>query len=143
MTSAADLLIQRPFFQFVSAFSGFNFGEMVWEQYEQFAIPAMENANRELRATLDIIPTLTPEEAQGQLRMIGLVMPQMRSLQERLSAITDLEFQQFRTVSRSSFETMEQVEKELLKAAGQQDATRAIFQHMTRHRRNPAMAKYI
>lgn len=139
----ADLFIQRPFFQFVSAFSTFNIGEMVWEQYEQFAIPAIENANRELRATLEVIPTLTPNEAESQLKMIGLVMPQVRSLRERLSTITDSEFEQFKAVSMASFDTLDQVEKELRKAAEQQDGTRATFQHMTRHRKNPALGKYL
>jgi len=143
MMLTADLFIQRPFFQFVSAFSTFNIGEMVWEQYEQFAIPTIENANRELQATLDVIPTLTPEEAKSQLNTIGLVLPKLGSLRENLNSINDREFEQFKSVSLAFFSSLDQVEKELRKAAEQQDATRAVFQHMTRHRKNPALGKYL
>jgi hypothetical protein len=138
-----NLVIQRPFLQFITTFSGFNMGEMIWEQYQQFAIPKMENAIQELRKTLDIIPTFTPEEAKSQLNIIKLVLPQVDGVRSKLEPITDVEFAQFKSVSLSFFSLLEQIERELQKAAAQQDSTRAVFHHMTRTRKNPAISKYL
>lgn len=143
MIMSENLVIQRPFLQFITTFNGFNMGEIIWEQYQQFAIPKMESAIQELRKTLDIIPTFTPDEANNQLNIIKLVLPQVDGVRSKLESINDIEFAQFKSVSLSFFSLLEQIERELQKAAAQKDSTRAVFHHMTRTRKNPAVGKYL
>lgn len=143
MVVAENLIIQRPLFQFITAFNNFSLGKIVWEQYQKFAIPTIENATIALEQSVYLIPTFTPEEAAKQEAIIQVLTSNVKNLRESIEGENDEEFAQFKNASLSFFCILDQIEKELYKAANQTDTTRAVFHHMTRSRKNPAFAKYI
>lgn len=143
MLVAENLIIQRPLFQFVTAFNNFSLGKVVWEQYQKFAIPTIENAIKALEQAIYVIPTFTPDEATNQHRTIQIVTSKVKSLRTVLEDENEEQFRQFKNASLAFFAVLDQVEKELDKAASQADNTRSVFHHMTRTRKNPAIGKYL
>jgi hypothetical protein len=143
MVVGENLVIQRPLFQFITAFSSFNLGKIVWDQYQKFAVPTIENATISLEQAVNLIPTFTPAEASSQKATIEVLTSSIKPLREFIENENDEEFAQFKNASLAFFYILEQIEKELDKAANQEDATRAVFHHMTRSRKNPAFGKYI
>ena len=143
MAQAENLIIQRPLFQFITAFNNFNLGKVVWEQYQKFAIPAVENATKSLEQAVYVIPTFTPLEAEEQHRTIRIVMSNVKQLRSLIEEERDVEFIQFKEATLSFFLVLEQIEYELDKAANQADATRAVFHHMTLTRKNAAIIKHL
>lgn len=143
MVVSENLIIQRPLFQFITAFNNFSLGKVVWEQYQKFAVPAIENATLSLEQAVSLISTFTPEEAAKQKEIIQTVTSSVKPLLELIEGEKAEEFEQFRNASLAFFYILEQIEKELDKAASQEDTTRAVFHHMTRSRKNPAIIKYL
>lgn len=143
MVTAENLIIQRPLFQFITAFNNFNLGKVVWEQYQKFAVPAIENAALSLEEAVSVIPTFTPEEAAKQKEVIGLLTAKVNPLRELIEVENGEDFAQFKNASMAFFHVLEQIEKELDKATSQSDTTRAVFHHMTLSRKNPAFNKYL
>ncbi|NBV68998.1 MAG: hypothetical protein EBR74_10725 [Flavobacteriia bacterium] len=143
MIVSENLVIQQPLFQFITAFNNFSLGKVVWEQYQKFAVPTIENATLSLEQAVNIIPTFTPAEAIKQKEIIQAVTSNVKPLLEFIEAEKAEEFSQFRNASLAFFCILEQIEKELDKAASQDDTARAVFHHMTRSRKNPAILKYL
>ena len=143
MVQTENLIIQRPLFQFITAFNNFSLGKVVWEQYQKFAVPAIENATKGLEQAVYVIPTFTPLEAANQHKTIQIVTSNVKPLRKVIEEENNIEFLQFKDASLAFFAVLEQIEYELNKAANQADSTRAVFQHMTRTRRNPAIVKHL
>lgn len=143
MIIAENLIIQRPLFQFITTFNNFDLGKVVWEQYQKFAIPTIENSTKALEQAIYVIPTFTPVEAAKQHDTIRIVTSNINSLRAIIEKENDAEFLQFKNASLAFFTVLEQVEYELDKAANQTDSTRAVFHHMTRTRKNPAIIKHL
>lgn len=135
--------IQRPLFQFLTIFNTFNIGEVVWEQYQQFAIPKIENATKEFSELSYSIPLLTPLEAAEQLSIIKKVMQPIAPLRKQIEEEQGEDFQQFRKATLSFFLQLDHVNNQLVKASQQNDTVRAVFNHMVQNRKNPAIAKYL
>ena len=143
MVRAENLILQKPLFQFVSAFNSFSLGQVVWEQYEKFAIPTIKNSTKALNKALDFVPTFSPEEAKDQLKFIKVLTSKVSSLRKTVVAENDDEFAQFKNATLAFFLVLDKIEIALEKAANQSDSTRAVFHHMTRFRKNPAIGKYL
>jgi hypothetical protein len=135
--------IQRPLFQFLTIFNSFSIGKAVWEQYQQFAIPKIENATKEFAELSFSIPLLTPLEAAEQLEIIKKVLLPISSLRKKIEQEQGADFQQFKTASLNFFSQLDHVSSQLVKASQQSDNVRAIFNHMVQNRKNPAIAKYL
>lgn len=140
---AENLILQRPLFQFITAFNNFSLGKVVWEQYQKFAIPTIENATLALEKAIDVIPAFTPEEANSQKEFIQAVTANVKPLLSAIEAEQSADFAQFRNASLAFFYVLDQIEKELTKAASQADSGRAAFHQLTRTRKNPAIRKYL
>lgn len=143
MVQAENLIIQRPLFQFITAFNNFSLGKVVWEQYQKFAIPTIENSTKALEQAVYVVPTFTPIEAANQHKTIRIVTSNVKSLRTLIEQEKDVEFLQFKDATLAFFRVLEQIEYELDKAANQEDSTRAVFHHMTRTRKNPAILKHL
>jgi hypothetical protein len=137
------ITLQRPLFQFLTVFNGYNLGQVVWEQYQQFAVPKIENATKDFAELVNIIPLLTPKEASDQLSLIGKVIPMISELRSRIEKEKGEDFQQFKTVTLGFFAQLEHVNEELIKASNQSDNARSAFHYTAAFRKNPAMAKYL
>jgi hypothetical protein len=138
-----SISIQRPLFQFLTVFNSFNIGEVVWEQYQQYAIPKIENATKEFAELAYSIPMLTPSEAAEQLSVINKVILPVSSLKKKIEEEEDADFQQFKRAVLSFFSQLDHVSNQLIKASQQDDNVRAVFNHMVQNRKNPAIAKYL
>ncbi len=138
-----SITIQRPLFQFLTIFNGFNIGKAVWKQYEQFAIPKIENATKEFAALSNSVALLTPLEAAEQLEVISKATLPIAYLREKIEKEEDADLQQFKIATLSFFSQLDHINGQLLKASQQSDNVRAIFNNMVQNRKNPAIAKYL
>ncbi len=140
---AENLIIQRPLFQFITAFINFDLGKMVWDQYQKFAIPTIENSTKSMEMAVLEIPTFTPLEAANQYKTIQILTSKVRPLRSLVENENNEEFLQFKEASMAFFTVLEKIERELEKAANQADSTRSIFHYMTQSRKNPAIIKHL
>lgn len=143
MVQAENLIIQRPLFQFITTFNNFSLGKVVWDQYQKFAIPAIENATKSLQHAVYVIPTFTPVEADEQRKTIQILTSSIKPLRSIIEKEENEQFSQFKEATLSFFAVLELIQLELDKATNQQDTTRAVFHHMTRTKKNPAIIKYL
>lgn len=140
---ADSISLERPLFQFVTAFSGINVGRVVWEQYQQFAIPKIENSTKELANITPGISALTPSEAAELLKTIQSVIPKVDGVRKMIEPENGEDFRQFKSVALSFFNQLDYAVIELTKAANQSDNVRAVFHHMVINRKNPAITKHL
>ena len=70
-----------------SVLSSFNFAESIWDKYEKYAIPKIQDATIKLRGSLFYIKDLTPKQAEKELKSLNQIIPVLYKSKEMLSSI--------------------------------------------------------
>ena len=139
--------LERTLFQTLGAFSGVfatsSITEFVWEKYQAFAIPRLEEATYQLKKELPFIAECTPDIAVRDLEFLKAISAPIMGFQQKIESITDADFERFRKAALAFFNILLELKSELKKASEQNDNVRASFHYMTRTRKNPAFAKYL
>jgi hypothetical protein len=100
-----------------SVLSSFNMAESIWDKYEKYAIPKIEDATIKLRGSLFYTKDLTPKQAEKELKTLNRIIPVLHTSKEMLSSIEDKEFQNFRKVVDEFFLTVDLLHNNLLDIA--------------------------
>tara|TARA_R110001592_G_scaffold275745_1_gene542839 strand:+ start:998 stop:1429 length:432 start_codon:yes stop_codon:yes gene_type:complete len=90
-----------------SVLSSFNLAESIWDKYEKYAIPKIEDATIKLRGSLFYIKDLTPKQAEKELKTLNQIIPVLYTSKEMLSSIEDKEFQNFKNTAIEFFDTVD------------------------------------
>lgn len=90
-----------------SVLSSFNLAESIWDKYEKYAIPKIEDATIKLRGSLFYIKDLTPKQAEKELKTLNQIIPVLYTSKEMLSSIEDKEFQSFKNTAIEFFDTVD------------------------------------
>ncbi|PIQ14837.1 MAG: hypothetical protein COW67_11600 [Flavobacteriales bacterium CG18_big_fil_WC_8_21_14_2_50_32_9] len=90
-----------------SVLSSFNFAESIWDKYEKYAIPKIQDATIKLRGSLFYIKDLTPKQAEKELKSLNQIIPVLYKSKEMLSSIKDKEFQDFKSAAIEFFDTID------------------------------------
>ncbi len=69
MQATQSLNIQNSLFQFVTVVNTANVKDLLWEQYQKFAIKSIQKATKSLQKSLIIIPCLTVEQANEEKKV--------------------------------------------------------------------------
>ncbi len=133
--------LQKIVFQTMGTFAGIR--QMVWNQYQAYAIPRIEEATKLLKKEIRYLAELTPEQAQTDLEFMKAFSEAITNAQREIETIQDPEFERFRKASMEFFSVLIDIKSGLTKAASQKDSVRASFHYMSRTKKNPAIAKYL
>lgn len=90
-----------------SVLSSFNLAESIWDKYEKYAIPKIEDATIKLRGSLFYIKDLTPKQAEKELKTLNQIIPVLYTSKEMLSSIEEKEFQNFKNTAIEFFDTVD------------------------------------
>lgn len=90
-----------------SVLSSFNLAESIWDKYEKYAIPKIEDATIKLRGSLFYIKDLTPKQAEKELKTLNQIIPVLYTSKEMLSSVEDKEFQNFKNTAIEFFDTVD------------------------------------
>lgn len=90
-----------------SVLSSFSLAESIWDKYEKYAIPKIEDATIKLRGSLFYIKDLTPKQAEKELKTLNQIIPVLYTSKEMLSSIEDKEFQSFKNTAIEFFDTVD------------------------------------
>lgn len=90
-----------------SVLSSFNLAESIWDKYEKYAIPKIEDATVKLRGSLFYIKDLTPKQAEKELKTLNQIITVLYKFKEMLNAIEDKEFQDFKNTAIEFFDTVD------------------------------------
>ena len=90
--------------------SGFNLAENIWDKYEQFAIPKIEESTIKLRGSLFYLKEISPKEALTELTILDQIIPILLKLRINLETIDTKEFRNFRKVAIEFFDTVDLVQ---------------------------------
>lgn len=90
-----------------SVLSSFNLAGSIWDKYEKYAIPKIEDATIKLRGSLFYIKDLTPKQAEKELKTLNQIIPVLYTSKEMLSSIEDKEFQNFKNTAIEFFDTVD------------------------------------
>ncbi len=69
MQATQSLNIQNSLCQFVTVVNTANVKDLLWEQYQKFAIKSIQKATKSLQKSLIIIPCLTVEQANEEKKV--------------------------------------------------------------------------
>ena len=142
--TADSILLEEPLFQFFTILNSISdIGEIVWGEYEQYSIPKIETATKELTDHAHILPQLSREEAAHQLSLTQKIIKPFSELRKKMEKEERADHLQFKNAVLDFFIQLDHIEKQLAKAADQADNVRAVFHHMTHNRKNPAISKYL
>lgn len=92
-----------PIFDTFGVLSSFSLAEPIWNKYEVYAIPKIEDATIKLRGSLYYLKGLTPEQAHKEIKSIEPLIPIMSKLRNMFEPIVDQEFQDFKSAAIEFF----------------------------------------
>jgi hypothetical protein len=90
-----------------SVLSSFSLAESIWDKYEKYAIPKIEDATIKLRGSLFYIKDLTQKQAEKELKTLNQIIPVLYTSKEMLSSIEDREFLDFKNTAIEFFDTVD------------------------------------
>lgn len=90
-----------------SVLSSFSLAESIWDRYEKYAIPKIEDATIKLRGSLFYIKDLTPKQAEKELKSLNQIITVLYTLKETLNSIEDKEFKDFKNTAIEFFDTVD------------------------------------
>lgn len=102
-----NLTYSTTIFDTFSVLSSFNLAESIWDKYEKYAIPKIEDATIKLRGALFYIKDLTPKQAEKELKTLNQIIPVLYKSKEMLSSIEDKAFQNFKNTTIEFFDTVD------------------------------------
>lgn len=78
------------------ALSGMSVSEMIWKQYEPFAIKKLHEVSYLLRADAENVENISVKEAQNLLKAIAPLEDTLESFKDKFATIQDEEFLHFK-----------------------------------------------
>ncbi|PCJ24518.1 MAG: hypothetical protein COA97_09200 [Flavobacteriales bacterium] len=90
-----------------SVLSSFSLAESIWDRYEKYAIPKIEDATIKLRGSLFYIKDLTPKQAEKELNSLNQIITVLYTFKEMLNSIEDKEFKDFQNTAIEFFDTVD------------------------------------
>jgi len=102
-----NLTSSTNIFESLSVLSSFNLAETIWEKYEKFAVPKIEESTLKLRGTLYYLKDISPKEANKELKMLNPIIPILCKLRSMIEPIDDREFHNFKITAMEFFDTVD------------------------------------
>jgi hypothetical protein len=87
--------------------TSFNFGKNIWESYEKFALPKLEDATIKLKGILFDINKISPQQAQVELQALDQLIPIVQQIKTIIESIDDKKFYTFKEKSLEYLDTVE------------------------------------
>lgn len=102
-----NLKYSTSIFESLSVLSGFSLAETIWEKYEKFAVPKIEESTLKLRGTLYSLKGVSPKKASKELKVLNPIIPILCKLRCMIEPIGDKEFHTFKMAAIDFFDTVD------------------------------------
>jgi len=89
--------------------SSFSYAETIWTEYENYAIPKIEDATLKLRGSLFYVKDLTSKQAQKELKSLDQIIPILCKFRSLLEPVGDKKFEHFKNTAIEFFGTVDQL----------------------------------
>lgn len=87
--------------------SSFNFADKIWEKYEQYAIPKIEDATLKIRGSVFYIKDISPKQAEKELKSLNQLIPILHQFQEVFESNNNREFKRLKKTVLEFFEALD------------------------------------
>lgn len=87
--------------------SSFNFADKIWEKYEQYAIPKIEDATLKVRGSMFYIKDMSPKQAEKELKSLNQLIPILHQFQGVFEANDNHDFKRFKKTVLEFFEALD------------------------------------
>lgn len=87
--------------------SSFSLSQTVWNKYEKFAVPKIEETTLKLRGSLYYLKDISAKEALAEVNALNQLVPILNQLRDKIEPIDDKEFHNFRVAAIEFFDTVE------------------------------------
>lgn len=104
-----NLTYTASIFESLGMLSSFNAADAVWEQYEHFAVPKMEESTIRLRGAMYYLKEMSAKDAERELGILALLTPALQKLSRDIESIEDKRFQRFRAAALEFISTTDQL----------------------------------
>lgn len=87
--------------------SSFNFAEKIWNRYEKYAIPKLEEATLKIRGSLFYIKDLTPIQAEKELRSLEQLTAILSNFRDTPDLIDEQKYKHFKKAVTQFFDSID------------------------------------
>lgn len=101
------LSYSNSLFEPLAVISSFNMVEAVWDRYQKFAIPKIQEGTLTIRGSLHYLKELTPKQAQKELVQVDAIIPMYAKLRVMMDEIDEPEFNKFKMAVTELFEAID------------------------------------
>ncbi len=100
-----------------SILASFSPAGVIWDKYEKYAIPKIEDATLKIRGSLFYLKDLTPKQAEKELKSLDKIILVLNKYKDMLYSIDDKEYIHFKNVTIEFFNTIDLLHNNLIDIA--------------------------
>lgn len=100
-----------------SILASFSPAGVIWDKYEKYAIPKIEDATLKIRGSLFYLKDLTPKQAEKELKSLDKIILVLNKYKDMLYSIDDKEYIHFKNVTIEFFNTIDLLHNNLMDIA--------------------------
>ncbi|MCA9750333.1 MAG: hypothetical protein KC414_14585 [Romboutsia sp.] len=97
-----------------SILASFSPAGVIWDKYEKYAIPKIEDATLKIRGSLFYLKDLTPKQAEKELKSLDKIILVLNKYKDMLYSIDDKEYIHFKNVTIEFFNTIDLLHNNLM-----------------------------